>query len=173
MWQTSIEPADLQSALAVLLRYPDYNVLYNDYREDDYLYGGVSPTDLHITHSVYFLEQIFIPQNKSAEIVAELSRIEGLACTLVAAQRLGYHDIHITDRNATKEHAVAELLHMLALERKQATGIGDGHNDIHLFKAVEQRIAMDNAVKELKNAADLVIGSVQDDGLAEYLEKLG
>jgi hydroxymethylpyrimidine pyrophosphatase-like HAD family hydrolase len=48
----------------------------------------------------------------------------------------------------------------------------DGLNDFHLFRAGGTKIAMGNADIELKKQADIVIGDVDNDGLAEYLEKL-
>lgn len=51
-------------------------------------------------------------------------------------------------------------------------GIGDGANDIHLFNAVGLKVAMGNAVPSLKEKADIVIGHVTDDGLAQYFEDL-
>lgn len=78
----------------------------------------------------------------------------------------------ITDLDGTKEHAVAELLKMLAIDKENAVGVGDGHNDLHLFNAVGHKVAMGNAVDEMKQSADVVIGSVQDDGLAKYFEEL-
>jgi peptidyl-prolyl cis-trans isomerase B (cyclophilin B) len=48
--------------------------------------------------------------------------------------------------------------------------VGDGHNDIELFRAVGRKIAMGNAVPELKEAADEVIGDIAQDSFAEFLE---
>ncbi len=172
LWQCDVEPADLDAVVKIVQQYPDYKVLYNDNDEDAYLHGGIAPKDINFTEPIYFFEQIFVPQYIAPEIVAKLSAIEGIACTLVVAQRPGFNDIHVTNRNATKEHAIAELLRLLGTDQSGTIGIGDGHNDIHLFKAVNQKVAMGNAVPELKELADIVIGSVQEDGMAEYLEGL-
>ena len=91
---------------------------------------------------------------------------------MVVAQRAGFKDIHVTNRSATKEHAIAELLKILNIKQENTVGVGDGHNDIHLFNAVSNKVAMGNAVDELKAASDEVIGLVTDDGFAEYLERL-
>ena len=91
---------------------------------------------------------------------------------MVNAQKPGTKDIHILNREATKEHAVAELLKLIGIEKENTIGVGDGHNDIHLFNAVEKKVAMGNAVDGLKSQANLVIESVTDDGLATYFESL-
>lgn len=172
IWQCDVDKADMEAALVIAKEYPDYKVLYNDNDEDAYLHGGLDVSNLQLDESVYFFELIFVPETIAPEIVAKLSTIEGIAVTMVVAQRAGFNDIHITNRNATKEHAVAELIKILGVERENTIGVGDGHNDIHLFNAVKRRVAMSNAVDELKNISDEVIGSVTEDGFAEYLEKL-
>lgn len=172
IWETTIDTLALQAVIDIIQQYPDFKILYNDNDENTYLHGGINPLELSITEPVYFFEQIFVPKEIAPEIVAKLSEIEGIAVTLVVAQREGFNDIHVTNRNATKEHAVAELLGIIGVDKANTIGIGDGHNDIHLFNAVGKKVAMGNAVIELKQIADEVIGSVKDDGLATFLEQL-
>lgn len=172
IWQVDIDAADLQAVIDIVQQYPEFKVLYNDNDEEAYLYGGINPAEISVNESVYFFEQIFVPKEIAQEIVARLSEIDGIAVTLVVAQREGFNDIHVTNKNATKEHAVTELLGIIGVDKTNTIGIGDGHNDIHLFNAVGKKVAMGNAVLELKEIADEVIGSIKDDGLAVYLEQL-
>lgn len=173
VWQCNIDESDLQSAIDILKKYSNYRVLFNDYTEEDYLVkGGVDVNELQISEPVYFFEQIFVPDDIAPQIITELSQIEGLAIIPATAQKPGFKDLHITNRVATKEHSIAELLSRLGVDSADTIGVGDGHNDIHLFRSVGHRVAMGNAVSDLKEAADIVIGDVKDDGLAEYLESL-
>lgn len=172
LWQSNIQDADCQVALKVMQEYPDFLVIYNEYTEEDYLYGGTPPREVKINSPVYILEQKFIPKDIAPKIVAKISAIEGVTCTLVTAQRPGVVDIHVTNRGATKEHTVARLLEIIKINKTDTIGFGDGHNDIHLFNAVNHKVAMDNAETELKAMADEIIGHVADDSFAEYLEKL-
>ena len=167
-----MQEADAEAALKIMQQYPDYLVIYNEYTEDDYLNGGTPPGEVKLNHPVYLLEQKFIPKDIGPEIIAKLSAIEGISCTLVTAMRPGMVDIHVTNRDATKEHTVARLLDLIGVDKKDTIGFGDGHNDIHLFNAVGYKVAMDNSVLELKEMADEIIGHVIDDSFAEYLEKL-
>jgi HAD superfamily hydrolase (TIGR01484 family) len=172
LWQCDFELGAINKVLEVARQYPEYKVIYNDSEEDEYLYGGLDAAHLKIVEAVYVFELIFIPQAIAPEIVAKLSEIEGIAATLVVAQRKGFNDIHVTNHKATKEHAVVELLTRLGVEKKNTIGIGDGHNDMHLFNAVNHKVAMGNAVDELKAAAHEVIGTVEADGFASFLEQL-
>lgn len=172
LWQKDIEPSALEQVLAVFRDYPDYKLLYNDGTEDDYFHGGILPTDFVANEPMYFLEQVFVPDAIAQEVYGKLGAIAGITCVMVVSQKPGHKDLHIVNSEATKEQAVAQLLNILGLSKNDAIGIGDGHNDLHLFNAVGHRVAMGNAIPELKDAADEVIGSVKDDGLATYLNSL-
>lgn len=78
-------------------------------------------------------------------------------------------DLHITHRDATKEYAVNKLCEYLGISKMNAIGIGDGHNDIHLFNAVGTKIAMGNAEDTLKKSADHIIDTIDNDGLATFI----
>jgi Cof subfamily protein (haloacid dehalogenase superfamily) len=81
-------------------------------------------------------------------------------------------DIHIHSVKASKEHAVSELLQKYGLVQQDSIVIGDGLNDLHLFAAGGTKVAMGNAVDELKQHADIVIDPIEVDGLAGYFEEL-
>ena len=66
----------------------------------------------------------------------------------------------------------AELLRILELTKDEVIGVGDADNDVHLFKGVGHKVAMGNGTERLKSLADEVIGSVDNDGLAELIESL-
>ena len=48
---------------------------------------------------------------------------------------------------------------------------GDNINDIPMFNVSDEKYAVENAIGEVKAAADCVIGSNDDDGVAKWLEK--
>ncbi|PIR99315.1 hypothetical protein COT87_00005, partial [Candidatus Collierbacteria bacterium CG10_big_fil_rev_8_21_14_0_10_44_9] len=70
------------------------------------------------------------------------------------------------------EHAITELQSRLGVKKEFSIGIGDGHNDVHIFSSVGIKVAMGNAVEDLKKVSDIVIGDVKNEGLAEYFEQL-
>jgi Cof subfamily protein (haloacid dehalogenase superfamily) len=174
LWQCNLETADVQAAIAILKQYPEYMTLYNEYSEEDYLHGGTPPLKLHIpeTEIVNVLEQKFVPAAIAPEIAAKLSTLKDATCTVVVSQRQGFNDLHITNKSATKEHAVHEVIRILGIQQTDTIGVGDNYNDIHIFNAVARKVAMGNSIAELKALADEVIGDVQSDGFATYLESL-
>ena len=110
-----------------------------------------------------------MPDAIAEEVYRILTQIEGIAVVIVVSRNPGCRDIHVVHASATKEHAIAELLKLLRVDRNDTIGIGDGYNDIHLFNAVNSKVAMGNAVPELNKSADKNIGLVSEDGLAQYL----
>src|SRR5258708_5685349 len=92
VWQKNVDENALKKVLEITKDYPDYKILYNDGTQDDYLYGGIYPKDVHIKESVYFLEQVFIPDNIAPEIHKKLVTIPEITCVMAVAQRPGMRD---------------------------------------------------------------------------------
>jgi Cof subfamily protein (haloacid dehalogenase superfamily) len=72
-----------------------------------------------------------------------------------------------------KAHAIKELQKIDNLGSLKITVFGDSHNDIGMFKIANTKIAINNAIEELKMMADEVLPHSNDeDGVARYLEKV-
>lgn len=82
-----------------------------------------------------------------------------------------YHSIYISSPEATKQHAVSKVAQILDISTSEVIGVGDHHNDFSLLAACGFKVAMGNAVPELKEMADYVAPSVDDDGLADVLNR--
>lgn len=80
-------------------------------------------------------------------------------------------DVYITNSTATKQVAVLELAKILGIETKEIIAIGDHYNDFPLFMACGFKVAMGNAVDDLKAIADYIAPSVEEDGVAHVIEK--
>lgn len=77
--------------------------------------------------------------------------------------------LEIFSKYASKYHAVYFLRDYLKPEK--IVCFGDNRNDLSLFEAADQRYAVANAVEELKQQADEVIGYNTQDGVANWLNK--
>lgn len=173
LWQKNMEMSDVEKVLEIFRRYPEEAMLFNDYTLDDYLSKNFKVKDCVVGGDVFFLELVDLPEELARNIAGELKKIKGVACIVPVGQHNKAHlDIHAINALATKEQAIGELLKIIGVEKENSTGVGDASNDLDLFSAVGDRVAMDNAVAELKMRADNVIGSIKDDGLATYLESL-
>lgn len=74
-----------------------------------------------------------------------------------------------TPKTATKEQAVQVVCSVCGIGAKEITAFGDDLADIGMLQLCGTGIAMGNAVSAVKEQADLVIGSNDEDGIAEYL----
>lgn len=74
-----------------------------------------------------------------------------------------------TKKTATKEHAIKELCSVCGISTEDITAFGDDYADIGMLNLCGTGIAMGNAISEVKEQADLVIGSNDEDGIAKYL----
>lgn len=171
LWECGLSRIQLEQITSQLEGLP-YGYIWNDSTEEDYLSGGWKLEDFKDYDSTYFFEICFVPTDEVSGVLARLKDIEGIIATVVVAQRPNMKDIHITNVAATKEHAIYELEKIVGVKPSEMIGVGDGHNDLHLFNAVGLKVAMGNAVDELKQAADRVIGDVKEDGLAVFFEEL-
>lgn len=71
-----------------------------------------------------------------------------------------------------KAYGIKKLVERWNLKPIQCVAFGDGGNDIEMLKYVGLGIAMDNAPKKVKDAADVVCPSNNEDGVIVALEEL-
>lgn len=76
----------------------------------------------------------------------------------------------ITRRDATKENALRELCRVSGLSLGEIAAFGDDTPDIGMLRVCGLGVAMGNAIPEVKAAADVVIGTNDEDGIAQWLE---
>jgi len=78
--------------------------------------------------------------------------------------------IDINSKNISKSNAVRFVIEHLGLQKKQVVAVGDNANDIELFSECGFKVAMGNAVPELKTQADLVTDSVNELGIIKVID---
>ncbi|MFZ4813942.1 MAG: Cof-type HAD-IIB family hydrolase [Phototrophicaceae bacterium] len=81
------------------------------------------------------------------------------------------HMLEVLPPNGSKGNALRALLKELKIDPKQVMAIGDGENDLEMIKIAGIGVAMANAEKILKDAADDITSSNETDGVAKAIEK--
>lgn len=71
-----------------------------------------------------------------------------------------------------KGRALAGALPRRGIDASELVAFGDGQNDLAMIRFAGTGVAMGNAIPELKQAADMVTLSNNDEGVAAALEKL-
>lgn len=79
--------------------------------------------------------------------------------------------VEIMPQNIDKAFSLSKLLEHLSLSKEQMICIGDGFNDISMIKYAGLGVAMQNAQEIVKNAADFITMSNDEDGVAYVIEK--
>jgi len=114
---------------------------------------------------------IEVRKDNTDSLVEELTKIPDLAVHILPSWTEGdYWDIHITHKLATKKHSIEKLIEILGVKKEEVIGIGDGNNDMPLFESVGYKIAMGNAVDVLKNAADYITDTLENNGFAKFID---
>ena len=71
-----------------------------------------------------------------------------------------------------KAVGLSTLCTLLNISLSEVVAVGDNSNDIEMVREAGLGVAMGNAVPELKEVADMVIGHHDEDGLAAFIETL-
>ena len=85
-------------------------------------------------------------------------------------QKDAYRDeywLEICPKNATKAKAVLKLKERLGCDK--VVVFGDSLNDLPMFEIADVACAVSNAMDEVKNVSDVVIGSNEEDGVVNYI----
>ena len=79
--------------------------------------------------------------------------------------------IQIMSKVATKWNGVKTMLNATNCHPKETAYFGDDYDDIESIKMCGIGVAVSNSVNEAKNAADYIIDSNDEDGVAKFIEK--
>jgi len=79
--------------------------------------------------------------------------------------------LEVLPQHVDKGYSMRILGEILGLEKEQIMGIGDQENDLSLVENAGLGIAMDNAIDQVKEAADYITKSNDENGVAHAIYK--
>lgn len=79
--------------------------------------------------------------------------------------------LEVLPKGVDKAKALSKLLELLGCERSELMACGDGYNDLTMIKYAGLGVAMENARDEVKEQADFVTLSNEEDGVAYAINK--
>lgn len=79
--------------------------------------------------------------------------------------------LEITDSSVNKGVALAALAEHFGIDRSEVMAIGDSFNDLEMINYAGLGVAMGNARPEIKEQADIVTATNEEDGVAEAIER--
>lgn len=80
--------------------------------------------------------------------------------------------LEVTKKGTDKGTAFDYLREMLGIEKNATAAFGDNDNDSLFLKSAAVSVVMGNAADKLKNCADIIAPSNEDDGVAFILNKM-
>lgn len=81
------------------------------------------------------------------------------------------YSINVNLNTTTKGKSISYLLSTLNIDKKDSICFGDNYNDLSMFEACGIKIAMENGELELKDKADYITLSNNENGIAYFINK--
>ncbi len=165
LFQQEIEKEDFLKTLKIIKKFNCEYCILDDNRDISYKEKYTYKTPLSVFS--------FNLSDKLADnLIKELSILSNISIYKIHKwgdqEKAGVVVSHI---KATKQHAILEYSKLLGINTHEIIGVGDSYNDFPMFMACGLRIAMGNAINELKEIADYIAPSVDEDGVVKVIEK--
>lgn len=106
---------------------------------------------------------------ESVRISREHSR-DGVIAVSARGSRNEWY-VNYTHCDAHKGHGARRFSEAVGIDLSQVMAIGDGFNDLQMFETVGMPVAMGHAPEEIKTLAKQVTGSLEEDGVAQAIER--
>lgn len=79
--------------------------------------------------------------------------------------------LELTNSEVDKGKSLNHLIQILGIRQDEVIAVGDGYNDLPMIKFAGLGVAMGNAPEEIKQQADYVTATNNEDGVAKVVEK--
>lgn len=119
---------------------------------------------------MFFTEEIYTEEQMDL-VATKLSSLSSISFSKGHHNDVTKYGCNIVHSSATKLHGIEIVMKKLGLTKEECIGVGDSYNDFPLLMACGLKVAMGNAVADLKAIADFVVPSVENDGMVALLEK--
>ena len=113
--------------------------------------------DRHLKGDLPQSASINAPPSKIEEVFGQSKRLSFLRCS-----ETGY-DVVLKGMN--KGVGISELMRLKGFEKEEIMVVGDNYNDLSMFEFAAYRIAMGNAIDEIKEKATYITADCAHDGI--------
>lgn len=124
-----------------------------------------------------FPERVAFPVNKCLLTGSpdDMERIEPLIAEKYQHEATVFRSepfyLEVMPKNVDKAYCLSKLLKILGLKREEMVCCGDSYNDLTMIQYAGLGVAMANAKPVIKDVADFITLSNDDDGIAHVIEK--
>ena len=159
-----------------IVTYKDKYVL-TEHPDDEYVLKEAILNVMETKKVDYFLDAIDFPVAKCL-IVGEATRLAELDKKMYEAlkDRMGVYRsepyfLELVPKGIDKAQSLAVLLEKIGATREEMIAVGDGFNDLSMIKFAGLGVAMANAQEVVRQSADYITLSNEEDGVAAVVEK--
>lgn len=121
---------------------------------------------LSANQSVDKLQGVFRLDEEKQEAKKRLAEVEGIAVTWALRNNL-----EISKEGTDKGIGLLKLGELLGIKQEEIMACGDGMNDYEMLKTVGFAVAMENGHERVKEIADYITVTNDEDGVAKAIEK--
>ena len=184
IFNATLPPEVVRPIYEIVREYPDVDIVSDT---DDKLYSGIQANEytelesriifLPITHVDNFPDFIQFPINAllvpgRADVLVTLEEhLKREFPDILNIYRSDPFFLEILPQDIDKAYSLQTLLKHLNLTADQMICCGDGYNDITMLQAAGLGVAMGNAVEELKEAADYITKTNDEDGVLHVIDQ--
>lgn len=144
---------------------------------DDVFYANFDVSTIwNNTHAIQ-TDFTDLPDKPADKIIALVSSMEDIECFSNYLSDDLYIEMNegklglIMHRSATKQNAVKALADHFGFSMNDIVAFGDDYNDLQMIRECGVGIAMENALDEIKAAADFVCDTNDNDGVAKWIKE--
>lgn len=146
---------------------------YHKYYEENFVKQGIkvigfnNPMEIINANSNYY-KLVFIEDDseKLQHLRQELEKKKG-----ISVSKSWHNNLEVMKEGVSKGDAVRYLAKMLNIDTEEIVAIGDNENDISMFKVAGLAVAMGNGDDIIKEHANVITDTNDNDGVAKAIEK--
>ena len=148
-----------------------------------YIYKNQNKENPHFIKSINNVEEvkeeiakmnIYLKEPEKIEYYKDelTERFQNISCFIMQDSTDTKKWLVLTPKEINKRKTLQKLGKDLKIDLEEMIFFGDGTNDIEVIKAVGCGVAMGNALEEVKQEADYITESNNEDGIASFLEQI-
>lgn len=150
---------------------------YNKYGEDIEIENYVSKKIIDVNQFLKDKNDIYhmcikFKNDKNAEKVSKyiLNNFNELTAYTVSCHYAGDKNVDINKKGITKYSAIKYIANLCSINNDDIIAFGDSENDLHMIKNSGVGVAMLNALDEVKDSANYITKTNDENGVIEFLK---
>lgn len=166
-----------EAKVGILVYHDQQKELLSGNGVDKYIEADAKACEITIRETKHFVQDINFPINKflltgEPEYMREVEKkMQEKFGDRLNVFRSDPFYVELLPKFVDKGVAVEKLMKHLDVKKDKVICIGDSYNDLPMLRRVGLGVAMGNAQKEVKEAADFITDSNDEDGIVKVIKK--